>query len=510
MTAISPRASSALVSLVRTCAVAAALVALTVSGARAQGTLPGGLRGVVARNAPFIIAETRDWDYPSQAYDQIIPVDFDGDNDASNNAANAALATSSWPGAVPKVYFSIHENSYASDSGYDFVGYYWYHARDDGFRVNGVEGAGHEHDMEGVWMIIKKSPYLPYGVIAVATSQAHGAMIPFLNPSQSLVSVGNPAGAGGYQGFVEFWTDPRYGSWQRPVVGIRSSTHGSYFAQDCSGKSFPLDAGYGMWRGSWEERGGYTACIHDDGNWMLYQPMLEGGSSSSALALDQRTGTHTYALQELVQTPLWSLRSTPGALFGGSLNDIRYGAGYGFDTFRQATGDGSANTPWSWRGGSACLLGLWAWYSFGYDDTAQHYSCINWFSNPAPGELISQPTGEARNRFPSLPQLEGVLRYNPYVSSPPDYATQAFSAGIGGPSLVGAGETNTWTAYPAGGTPGYTFQWSGALTGTGASITGQLYSSAELYLDVWDAMGRHVAVSYFVNVNNCPPPAISC
>ena len=44
-----------------------------------------------------------------------------------------------------------------------------------------------------------------------------------------------------------------------------------------------------------------------------------------------------------------------------------------------------------------------------------------------------------------------------------------------------------WYAQVSGGTPPYTYQWSGVLTGTYSSVGGSVWSSGWLYLMVRDA-----------------------
>src|SRR5687767_13839240 len=64
---------------------------------------------------------------------------------------------------------------------------------------------------------------------------------------------------------------------------------------------------------------------------------------------------------------------------------------------------------------------------------------------------------------------------------------------ISGATVVGQGQTCTWTAAPQGGVPPFTYQWSGALTGDGPSVTGSFGWQSVVYLtlDVWDAVGGH-------------------
>jgi hypothetical protein len=176
------------------------LAALIIQPAdtRAQTVLPGNLKDIVYRNAPFIAAETYNYFYV-QRFDHILPVDFDGDLLGADN--NSITPTTIVDGR-PTIYYSVAETGYSSDHGYYFLGYYIYHVNDGGqdfiaadFRH--VEGPGHEHDMEGVYFVVKKSPYFPLGVLTVALSEAHGALIPTENTAQSAVALGEHAPAGG-------------------------------------------------------------------------------------------------------------------------------------------------------------------------------------------------------------------------------------------------------------------------------------------------------------------------
>jgi hypothetical protein len=77
--------------------------------------------------------------------------------------------------------------------------------------------------------------------------------------------------------------------------------------------------------------------------------------------------------------------------------------------------------------------------------------------------------------------------------------------------MLNAGSTYTTymsNASASGGTAPYTFSRSGVLNSNGDSVTGSPASSGSLYLDVWDAAGRHVAVSTYVTV--CDNAQISC
>lgn len=162
----------------RGCVLLTAVSFTSVVG-RAQSTLPDYLRLVAQYNAPFLLNEAQ----PTSPgdYDQIIPVDWDGDEYAANNIDAGRPNVD----RTPTVYFSIAESGIANDpsAGFYFVGYYWYHNRDGGFSiyVDGVHisDAGHPSDMEGAFFIVKKSPYFPYGYPILALSEAHGALIPY-------------------------------------------------------------------------------------------------------------------------------------------------------------------------------------------------------------------------------------------------------------------------------------------------------------------------------------------
>ena len=99
----------------------------------------------------------------------------------------------------------------------------------------------------------------------------------------------------------------------------------------------------------------------------------------------------------------------------------------------------------------------------------------------------------------------GNFVYNPYVTdgSPPPPAE--LSVNMTGPDGGTQDLQYTWTAQVAGGTPPYTYQWGGVMgSGTGSVFTRTLQASGDLYLDVWDAAGTHIAVSRWIEaVQNC-------
>jgi len=476
---------------------------------QAQGAAPGIIRSVVYRNAPFVIQEI-EGGRPPRYIDHILPLDFDGDALGSNNSSNA-LQFEPVNGA-PKLYYSAVETGYASDRGYYLVGYYFYHVMDDGVSPSGVNAGGHEHDLEGVWLVIKKSPYLPYGLPVAALSEAHGALIPWPKNSPGLMPTPTPTA--GYTGYLESWLDTRYSS-ERVVFGVRSKTHGTYAAQDCSGATQPdVSYGIGMWKYSVQNYGEFKACIHGGTDAVVYRPMLEeaiGGTGASVpvtLPFGQRDGLWLYSLEELTESIAWQQRNNPGMLFSGTLRGL-VGGLTGYDFMQSSYGGLAANPPWSWLGGSGSNVMNMYWYDWSTDNTTLNYfSRIAW-PEARQGALLGGARQEMIRRFPSLPELNEPERWNPYRADPPDYHVYVpyLEVSMMGPSNVSAGAAHTWTADVSSGSPPFTYAWSGLQHGSASSISFQPYASGELYLDVWDAAGKHFSTAMYVTVNsasNCP------
>lgn len=74
-------------------------------------------------------------------------------------------------------------------------------------------------------------------------------------------------------------------------------------------------------------------------------------------------------------------------------------------------------------------------------------------------------------------------------------------------SIVGQGCAyppfgNTWTAFPQGGTGGYTYHWSGVLSGTGSSISSQPSSSGYLFLEVNDSNSGYASAQIYIDTTD--------
>ena len=61
--------------------------------------------------------------------------------------------------------------------------------------------------------------------------------------------------------------------------------------------------------------------------------------------------------------------------------------------------------------------------------------------------------------------------------------------------------TCTWQPIASGGVPPYSYQWSGALSGTGISVTGSISSSSALNLTVTDSFQNQKFTSLAITVD---------
>jgi hypothetical protein len=367
----------------------------------AQQAMTEELRYVVLNNAPYIIAETsQNFDRPPSSVDHLLAVDFDNDFYGSNNSANARNGYI--PQRIPTVYYSIEETTAPDGTGYYYIGYYFYHPNDDGFSVGPASSSGHEHDMEGIFLIVRKTSWTLYGTPVLAWSQAHGALIPyfnegFVNPNTALAQ-GDELSWGGK---INFRVDPDFNI-GRPVAVIAQSTHGTYMAQACGPYASGLYVdGFG-YNTSTSGTNNFGSCVHVNRWAIIYQPAIDS-YPFVGLADWENANIYNYRLVELATSPIWQHRG-PGVLLYGSglwLGHSQYGAEF----FVPSSGSGEAKPPWAWLGGPGSHFSFAGhggyWYTFREDGTQNaHGTPMPWPSFLA-GELLIAPQDAAYRFFPN-------------------------------------------------------------------------------------------------------------
>jgi hypothetical protein len=456
--------------------------------------VPSYLWPIIAENAPIIVEETtNNGDTNQRRSNHLMRIDFDGDNNGANNDANALAF--SYPNATPTVYYSVAETADAY-----YVGYYFYHIRDKGTQAF-FNTSGHQHDLEGIYEIIEKSPYYPFGYSRLMFSQAHGAMLPYY--SANWFSQPPTVGTSGLHpiGLIDTWPDPN--AVARPVVAIRRNDHGTYLAQRCDQPvGYDWDQGYGIYPDR-QPSDPFRACIHNDADGIVYLPAPYPCAPSNGCVVDDvptgaQNGSYYYRITSLFDdATFWPTRQTPELMFGGTYAYLG-GNQWGYLGFHGTDGDNQANPPWAWNGGAGdcktVATVVACWYSFGSDDTDNYYWDRVFWPQVANGYWLTDPASVARTYFPWQNWSTSVV-LNPFVggagSHPP-----TLTGWIDGPtSFNDYNNTGTWSAVVSGGTPPYTYEWSGAFSGTESSISGSVTQSDILYLDVWDATGVHLAVS---------------
>lgn len=92
------------------------------------------------------------------------------------------------------------------------------------------------------------------------------------------------------------------------------------------------------------------------------------------------------------------------------------------------------------------------------------------------------------------------------------FSRRGSTVSITGPAFVGwSNYPCIWHAVITGRRDPYTFQWSGLKSGTLSSISGPIYSSGALNLEIWDALGQHAtATPFFVNMDSNDPGYSLC
>ena len=195
-------------------------------------------------------------------------------------------------------------------------------------------------------------------------------------------------------------------------------------------------------------------------------------------------------------------------LFEGNRIDLGFGV-FGYDRMPTSTSI-FASPPWTQRGGPGrCYVGH-CWYSFGVDNhgTWGHPE-KNWPTLPN-GLLLLNPDSAFASRVSGLVGQHLGMRYNPFLpgpTTPPCCTTvDPLSVSIEGPTVVGSGNLRTWTAVVTGGRYPYSYSWSFPLESTEATTSGSICSDATLTLQVTDANGTLVSISFPIQVVD-PDPA---
>jgi len=88
------------------------------------------------------------------------------------------------------------------------------------------------------------------------------------------------------------------------------------------------------------------------------------------------------------------------------------------------------------------------------------------------------------------------------VGNPPP-PPPTLTASISGPGAVNNDWYSTWFAEVSGGTPPYSYGWSGLFYGYNSSVSGSTSASGVLILDVYDAVGAHASATKFVTATGC-------
>lgn len=514
--------------------------------ARAQSSLPVRLKQVVYDNAPIVWHETDDNYANLNVRDHMLRADFDGDQYASNNSENAAKS-SKFVDRSATAYFSIVETGATTYSGYYYIGYYYYHPRDGGqsFYSNAcacqVANDGHDNDFEGVYLVVKKTMYAPSGVLLYALSEAHGALIPAIRKPTTFTSEPLVAPQEGEYGYINFWRDLQ-SSTMRPVVAIRSRTHGTYFAQNYVSSDFYdrfYSQGFGIDPGEPDQYARYSPHGHSGTQALIQLPVPPYQDPTATLRPDPlypdtRNGTVHYQLLELYQTPLWTTRSALWSFYYSVPQETwnQVAGNSGPPVTMQGTNESvypafvpgptnpdpgdAATAVWEWRGGRGegphyDLQGTEQhWYMFAFDNTDSWNDNRWWPRATTYGNLLTIPYSEMETRFPGFSGgVNEVTAYNPYTlvfAPPPQQGSGPMTVSISGPDVVASGYGYQWTADITGGTAPYTYQWSGGGVGSDQTITAAFCEDGALYLDVWDANGTHVALSKPVFIGTDPPP----
>jgi hypothetical protein len=128
-----------------------------------------------------------------------------------------------------------------------------------------------------------------------------------------------------------------------------------------------------------------------------------------------------------------------------------------------------------------------------------------------PLEDIHDWAGTCEAPITTWPFTTCILYYAP-VSGADTHLGESFEYGSGppptppavsisGPNEVPEGGYCTWQAFASNGAPPYTYQWSGALSGSGSYISGVVNSSGWLYVTVTDVNQAQDNDQFFITVD---------
>ena len=541
------------------------------AGAQSWYSPPDPLRQVAWAHAPVIIQEmdNRHDGIPLQpnVYGHLLKVDFDHDLDATNNGARAEQltpATAPYFDLTPTVYYSITETADAF-----YVGYWFYHAGDSGYKFcfgvgPCVGGDGHQNDLEGYWVVAVRSELTPYGIADVAMTFAHGANIPTYHygrtPRQSL----HDSGPAYPDQQVFHWTDPASGNISRPVLMIRAGAHGTYPAQDLS---LTNDVGCEVLVGtvyfdfqcgisSHDLGSGYSVRVHQPADeYITYWPDPRSWCMSATanctvapLPLSQNSGSAPYKLASFVDSPLWLLRRWPTMyrphrdhppMFAKVFVD-EYGndsqwphsnvesgmecfadtptivAGY---AFQKPCG---AQPPWTLAGGTdggSCEARVnmvpGCWYRFGIDMSGFGQTPFV-ATTIGTGALLVAPASAARKIWGfSEWQRSDTYSYNPYrkwwsdAYNPPP-TPNGGTVTIRGSTFGQPGNTCYWYASTSFDNAEYEWSVNGSPTPeTSSQFSMTISSTFTLKLRAWNAAGQGNTHEITVSVATENPTCIT-
>jgi hypothetical protein len=205
---------------------------------------------------------------------------------------------------------------------------------------------------------------------------------------------------------------------------------------------------------------------------------------------------------------IWQNRS--GSMFTGTPINFTGGES-GLSTFAAASG-AEATPPWAWQGDQICAYST-CWNSWGQDGLLGGSMYKRSPTSSISAGFLTAPDREVAFRIRNIPELNVQMRYNPYLSSPPDYSIGSvlpFTAMIVGQDLVNPGNEYTYSANPMNGTPPYSYGWSGALSGGSESISGTFWADDVLILEIWDSAGLYAQTILPITVLCSSGTEISC